>query len=85
MCKYCEKKIATGNRVKEVIRVELMENLPIIDDFSEKPIENDRNNPVQYMRKYENKYSLITEFANGEGTVLLLHINNCPMCGRKLN
>ena len=84
MCKYCEKVIATGKHVKDVIEAELMETLPIIDGFNEKPIENDGNNPVQYIRKYENRYSLITEFADDEGTILLLPINNCPMCGRTL-
>lgn len=84
MCKYCETVKHTGGKVGNSAKYELMENLPIIDEYSEQAIVPDGENPVQYIRKYRDKFCLITELADGDGTVLLLPINNCPICGRKL-
>lgn len=84
MCRYCEKVIGAGKPIDTGTQSELMECLPVIDEFSEKPIENNGNNPVQYIRRYGIRYSLITEFADEEGTVFLLPVHNCPMCGRSL-
>ena len=85
VCEYCEKTLHMGKKVGKVDSCELMGNMPIIDEFSEKKIVPNGNNPVQYIRKYKDRYSLVTEFSNDEGTVILLPINYCPMCGRRLD
>ena len=77
MCEYCECK-ETNNKYN------YMDNLPILDDFDEKPFKN--NKIYQYIRRLnKNKtYNLITEFPNDNGDVINLPIKYCPMCGRKL-
>ena len=84
MCEYCEKSKNTSKKVAETEFCELMENMPIIDEFTEKEIIADGNNPVQYIRRYKHMYFLVTEFADDEGNVILLPIKHCPICGRKL-
>lgn len=78
MCKciYCESKIKST--------VKLMENFPIMDDFSENTMDGGEGVPKQYIRRYSRKYFLVTEFANDEGDVITCKILFCPMCGRKL-
>lgn len=73
MCKYCE----NGDGEEYV----LYSNLPIKDDFNKEDIED---NQIQYIRKDINKHFLVTETNNEDGDVLILEINYCPMCGRKL-
>lgn len=84
MCEYCEKVIGRGRKKTETEECELMKNFPIIDDFTEKEIQNNGENPVQYIRKYKGRYLLVTEFGNNDGDAILSRINYCPMCGRKL-
>lgn len=73
MCQYCEN--GNGKEFK------LYSNLPIQDDFDKEYIEN---NQLQYIRQDKQKYFLVTETNNEDGDVLILEINYCPMCGRKL-
>lgn len=84
MCVYCEKVTGKGRKITESDHVELMQNMTIYDDFTNKEIIHDGNSPVQYIRKYKQKYFLVTEFANDDGDVIVLPIQFCPMCGRKL-
>ena len=77
-CKYCE------NGIKKE-KTEFYFSLPIMDDFTKKYIDVYENgSPVQYIRKYKNKYQLTTELVNDDGDVLTVDIAYCPMCGRKL-
>lgn len=85
MCKYCESVVYSSQNVKTKETWELMENLPIQDDFSLKYIIYDENKPVQYIRRCRNKYFLITEFGNTDGTAISVEIIACPMCNRKFN
>lgn len=80
MCEYCEKE-EFENKYKN----KLYKNFSIIDDYSEKLIDiNEDYIPIQYIRKQDNKYQLVTELVNEDGDVISTEINYCPMCGRKL-
>ncbi len=80
MCEYCEKE-EFENKYKN----KLYKNFSIIDDYSEKLIDiNEDDTPIQYIRKQDNKYQLVTELVNEDGDVISTEINYCPMCGRKL-
>lgn len=74
-CEYCYE--------HKVMKNKLYPNLPIIDDFTEEEFFGN-DTPLQYIRKENNKYQLTTETQNSEGDVLILNLNYCPMCGRKL-
>lgn len=80
MCEYCEKE-----EFESKYKNELYKNFPIIDDYLEKLIDiNKDDTPIQYIRKQDNKYQLVTELVNEDGDVISTEINYCPMCGRKL-
>lgn len=80
MCKYCEKE-----KFEDKYKNELYKSFPIIDDYSENLIDiNEDDTPVQYIRKRNNKYQLVTELVNENGDVIVIDISYCPMCGRKL-
>lgn len=81
MCIYCEN-IKINPKMRRA--TELMKNLPIVDEFSEKEIIEGEEDPQQYIRRDKNKHYLVTEFADDEGTVISFEISFCPMCGRKL-
>lgn len=76
MCEYCEKE-----KFESEYKNELYLSFPLKDDYTEKFIDSyDENNPVQYIRKNDKKYYLITELNNEDGDVLSTEINYCPMC-----
>ncbi len=56
-----------------------------MDDSSEEYFDiNKEDVPIQYIRKNDKEYFLITEINDEDGNVLSTEINYCPMCGRKL-
>lgn len=76
MCEYCKTKIKRP--------VELMDNFPIMDDFSKNKIGDEEETPKQYIRRCLRKYFLVTEFGNDTEAIIACEISFCPMCGRKL-
>lgn len=81
-CPYCYNTNKIGNRIRVK---ELMGNLPIINDLTNEPIPIDEN-PQQYIQKYRNKYSLVTQFGDYENEKgILCQIFFCPICGRNLH
>ena len=79
MCRYCEKE-----KFEEDYKNMLHLPFPLEDDFSEELFDaNADDTPIQYVRKNDNKYYLITEIPE-IGEVYRAEINFCPMCGRKL-
>lgn len=79
MCEYCKKE-----KFESEYKNELYLSFPLKDDYTEKFIDPyDENNPVQYIRKNDKKYYLITELNNEDGDVLSTEINYCPMCRKK--
>ena len=80
MCKYCEKE-----KFESEYKNELYKSFPIIDDYSEQLINiNEDNTPVQYIRKQNNRYQLVTELVNEDGNVIVSDINYCPMCRKEV-
>lgn len=80
MCKYCEKE-----KFEDKYKNELYLNFPLMDDFSEEYFNiNNDNVPIQYIRKNDKKYFLITEINDEDGDVLSTEINYCPMCRTKV-
>lgn len=79
MCKHCESK--ENNK-----EMQLMENLPIKDDYTDKLIEPDGISPQQYIRKQHGRYFLVTEYGDdNDGGVTSCEIFFCPICGRKFH
>lgn len=80
MCEYCKKE-----KFESEYKNELYLSFPLKDDYTEKFIDiNKDDTPIQYIRKQDNKYQLVTELVNEDGDVISTEINYCPMCGRKL-
>ena len=78
-CRYCQK-----DELEKQYKTMLYIPLPLEDDFSEKLFDaNADDTPIQYIRRNDNKYYLITEIPE-IGEVYRTEINYCPMCGRKL-
>lgn len=79
MCEYCEKE-----EFEKKYKNELYKSFPIVDDYSEKLIDiNKGDTPIQYIRKHNNEYELVTELVNEDGDVISTEINYCPMCRKE--
>ena len=82
MCKYCD---MTEVDIKNSSDYYIHKPFNLIDDYSQKVLVPNGNNPIMYLREYKKDiWSLICEFADDKGTVVEMKINNCPKCGRKL-
>ena len=80
MCEYCKKE-----NFEDKYTNELYLRFPLMDDFSEEYFDlNKDDSPIQYIRKNDKRYFLITELNNENGDVLSTEIKYCPMCGRRL-
>lgn len=84
MCKFCNMdSVNLKHACDEYFIHKLFE---IQNDETKKAIRADGNNPVVYLREYRKneKWSIVCEFADVNGTVVEIPVSFCPMCGKKL-
>lgn len=86
MCEYCDMTLVDiENSCDEYF---IHKPLNLRNDSTYRRIKADGNHPIMYLREYRQSkthtWSLVCEFADEAGTVVVTPIVYCPRCGDKL-
>lgn len=84
MCEFCD--MTSVNLEHACNEYFIHKSFNIQNDETKKTIKEDGNNPVIYLREYRKneKWSIVCELADKNGTVIETPVVFCPKCGRKL-
>lgn len=84
MCDYCD---ITDVNIKHACKEYFIhKSFFLVDEHTHELLKDTGYNPVMYLREYRDldRWSLICEFADDNGTVIEAPISYCPRCGRTL-